>query len=162
MSGAPARQVRSTHDDRLVSDIHAQLNQTAVAEIVRPRSIGEIRAAIHRAAVEARAVSIYGGQHAIGGQQIGAGTILLDMSSMDRVVELDPTAGEIEVRAGMQWPVLIASLIECRSDRSPSWGIIQALSFALLHRAVEAAAMTHPAGETAMAGAAVATARAVD
>ena len=78
------------------------MNQAAVAEIVWPRSIAEIRAAIDRAAVDGRTVSICGGRHAMGGQQFGAGAISLDTSSMDRVLQPGLIAGEIEVKSGMQ------------------------------------------------------------
>lgn len=61
----------------------------------------------------------------MGGQQFGAGTILLDMRAMNRVLSFDPAKGEIEVEAGIQWPELVAYLLEAQKGRERAWGIIQ-------------------------------------
>src|SRR5437773_2839890 len=73
----------------IVNDIHSQLNATRVESIVRPATIPEIQAVVKKAKRQKKAISITGGRHAMGGQQFGAGTILIDMSSMSRVVRFD-------------------------------------------------------------------------
>lgn len=108
-----------------VSDIHGKLYPTAVDRIVRPDSVAAIAAAIGEAAAEGRAVSIAGGRHAMGGQQFGAGTLLLDMSAMNRVLAIDLARGEVDVEAGIQWPELIAGLREAQRGQPAQWGIIQ-------------------------------------
>ena len=109
----------------LANDIHSQLNLTRVQRIVRPRFVEDIAAAIQIARAEGRAVSIAGGMHAMGGQQFGTDTILLDTRSMDRVLKFDPAEGQVEVEAGIQWPELVQYLIEAQKSRPQQWGIIQ-------------------------------------
>ncbi len=109
----------------LVNDIHSQLNLTQVHRIVRPDSVTAIQAAVRAARLEGRAVSIAAGRHAMGGQQFGAGTVLLDMGAMNRVLAFDDERGEVEVEAGIQWPELVAHLVEVQRERPRQWGIRQ-------------------------------------
>ena len=97
--------------DLVVNDIHGRLNATTVAAIRRPRSVEEVQGAIREAGAAGLAISIAGGRHAMGGQQFGTGTLLLDMTGLDRVLAFDERAGEIEVEAGIQWPALIDYLL---------------------------------------------------
>ena len=73
----------------IVNDIHSQLNPTQVRRVVRPTSVEDVRAAILDARTEGCAVSVAGGRHAMGGQQFGADTVLLDMRGLNRVLDLD-------------------------------------------------------------------------
>jgi FAD/FMN-containing dehydrogenase len=109
----------------LVNDIHSGLNPTEIAEVVAPRSVEEISAALARAAASDRPLSIGGGRHAMGGQQFAAGGTLLDMRAMDRVLGLDRERGLVEVEAGIMWPELVAHLIEAQRGEGPAWGIAQ-------------------------------------
>ena len=61
----------------------------------------------------------------MGGQQFGAGTILIDTRSMNRVLRLDPEKGQVEVETGIQWPELIDYLIKAQQGRPTQWGINQ-------------------------------------
>jgi len=108
-----------------VNDIHSQANKTLVDEIIQPSSIDDIRTAISKAKSEGKAVSISGGRHAMGGQQFGTGTILLDMSKMNRVLSFDVEKGLITVEAGIQWPELVNNLLDRQKDHWPQWGIRQ-------------------------------------
>ena len=114
-----------TATETTVTDIHGKLYPTTVHRIVKPTSVAEIAAAICTAADEGRAVSIAGGRHAMGGQQFGAGTVLLDMIAMNRIIALDCERGVVEVEAGIQWPELIAGLAAMQSNELEPWGIIQ-------------------------------------
>ncbi len=109
----------------VVNDIHSRLNETAVAGVARPESLEGLTRAIAEARAAGRAVSIAGGRHAMGGQQFGAGTVLLDMGRMNRVIGLDARAGVVEVEAGIQWPELVARLLLEQRGRSRPWGIVQ-------------------------------------
>jgi FAD/FMN-containing dehydrogenase len=109
----------------VVNDIQSQLNSTRVHTIVRPESMETIAAAIRGARSEGRSISIAGGMHAMGGQQFGAGTTLLDMRGMSRVLRFDNIKGEIEVEAGIQWPELVNYLVETQTGQGRQWGIIQ-------------------------------------
>lgn len=104
----------------VVNDIHSQLNATRVSRIVRPTTVAEVAGVMREARESDETISIAGGRHAMGGQQFGEGTVLIDTTGLDRVLQLDETAGEIEVEAGMQWPALIEFLRACSR-----WGIIQ-------------------------------------
>jgi FAD/FMN-containing dehydrogenase len=101
----------------LVNDIHSGLNPTKVAAIMRPTTVEGVVQVVRQTSV----ISIAGGRHAMGGQQFGAGMTLLDLSGLDRVIGLDREQGIVEVEAGIQWPALIAWLVEQRSG----WGVIQ-------------------------------------
>src|SRR6266403_94672 len=73
-----------------VNDVHSQLNRTRVARLVRPRSLEQLRETILQARGEGLAVSISGSRHSMGGQQFGAGMVLLDTRDLNRVGTLDP------------------------------------------------------------------------
>ena len=108
-----------------VNDRQSQLNRTLVAQIARPKSVDEIGALIIEAKASGRAVSIAGGRHAMGGQQFGQGTLLLDMSAFNRVIAFDRSNGLIEVESGIMWPQLIDYLHAEQKDSVETWAIRQ-------------------------------------
>jgi FAD/FMN-containing dehydrogenase len=108
-----------------VNDVHSQLNPTRVHGIFQPASSDDVRRAIHQARREGRAVSIAGGRHAMGGQQFGTDTLLLDMRGMRRVLALDTEAGVVDVEPGIEWPELIDELLRMQQGRERQWGIVQ-------------------------------------
>jgi FAD/FMN-containing dehydrogenase len=89
-----------------VNDIHSELNETVVEEVVAVDSLDSIQAAVRAAAESGAAVAIAGGRHAMGGQQFCAGGRLLDTRGLDRVLDFDSERGVIEVEAGLHWPGL--------------------------------------------------------
>ena len=109
----------------IVNDVHSQLNTTQVRRVVRPTSVEDVRAAILGARAEGCAVSVAGGRHAMGGQQFGEDTVLLDMRGMNRIIDLDHDAGRIVLEAGVQWPELLEHLAEVQRGRESQWGLIQ-------------------------------------
>lgn len=109
----------------LVTDIHGKLHPTLVHRVARPDSAAAAVAVVRQARREGRAVSVAGGRHSMGGQQFGAGTILIDMSAMNRIVAFDPDRGEVEAEAGIQWPELIEALRTVQEGHPEQWGIIQ-------------------------------------
>src|SRR5262249_107350 len=66
-----------------------------------------------------------GGRHAMGGQQFGAGTLLVDLRKMNRVLNLDTDSGIVEVEAGALWPELIVEYLDSQKDRPQQWGLAQ-------------------------------------
>jgi FAD/FMN-containing dehydrogenase len=108
-----------------VNDIHSRLNPTRVCRVERSQSIEDIQRCICRARRQGRAVSIAGGRHAMGGQQFGTDTVLLDMSAMTRVLALDHQRGHVSVEAGIYWPDLIEDLLGMQRNHRPQWGIVQ-------------------------------------
>jgi len=111
----------------VVNDIHSQLNPTRIAEIVLVESAEDIHATILKATVQNQSISIAGGRHAMGAQQFGTDTVLIDTTRLNRVLNFDGTKGLIEVEAGIQWPKLIDYLVETQKDVpwSQQWSIAQ-------------------------------------
>ena len=106
-----------------VNDVQSQTNATRVREIKTPASIDEFQSALAVARREDRAVSLSAGRHAMGGQQFGAGTILLDTDRFNRVVNFDRVNGRVTVEAGIQWPELIEALLTEQKGVAGGWGI---------------------------------------
>ena len=103
---SPLRRAREA--GALVNDVHSQLNATRVAAIVKPRDVDELagdRRDAHGAT--GTSVSIAGGRHAMGGQQFGEASVLVDTRALDRVLAFDAERGLVTVEGGIQWPALI-------------------------------------------------------
>ena len=64
--------------EHVVNDIHSQLNATRVDAVVTPRDISELAETVARARNEGQSVAIAGGRHAMGGQQFGDASVLVD------------------------------------------------------------------------------------
>lgn len=119
-------------DGVLVNDLHSQLNPTRVARIAKPASVAGLAGEIARARGEGRAVSIAGGRHAMGGQQFGDATLLIDTRGLNRVLNFDRENGVITVEGGIQWPELIKHINDFQAadhqlpdSPIPIWGIWQ-------------------------------------
>jgi FAD/FMN-containing dehydrogenase len=108
-----------------VNDIHSRLNPTVVDRIVGVRSSADARAAILAAAAEGKVICVSGGRHAMGGQQFAQGGILLDTRRYNAVRSFDRERGLIEVESGIQWPELIAWLVQHQTSDEHQWGIRQ-------------------------------------
>lgn len=117
--------VAETKKALVVNDVHSKLNETPVAEIVQPKNIREIQAAIKRARRENKRLSVAGGFHAMGGQQFLTGGILLDMSQMKGVLRFEPENEIIEVEAGIRWSELVDYTAAAQSGKENRVGIRQ-------------------------------------
>src|SRR6266852_1179226 len=108
-----------------VNDIHSQLNSTRVLEVLKPRSLEDVQSIIRKARKDRRIISVAGGRHAMGGQQFGTDTLLIDIRGLSRILHLDRERGIIEVEAGIEWPELMNGYLALQNgDRKP-WGIAQ-------------------------------------
>lgn len=121
ISGSLTAEPEST----LVNDIHSQLNSTEVLGIARPRSLEEVRRIVLTARENRKPISIAGARHAMGGQQFGSNTLLIDVRKLNRVLNLDRERGIINVEAGIQWPELIAGYLQLQNENNQAWGIAQ-------------------------------------
>ena len=121
MACRPPRAATSATTGPVVNDIHSQLNSTRVRAIKRPTSVDELQALIKAARRDGDAISIAAGRHAMGGQQFGTDTLMIDMNGMSRVIELDTAKGEIEVEAGIQWPALYRHLLSTQANPVRGW-----------------------------------------
>lgn len=106
-----------------VNDVQSQLNATQVRGIVSPQSSDDVQAAIQSAIKDDVAVSVCGGRHAMGGQQFGKDTILLDTAKLNRVLRLDKEKGLVTAEGGTQWPELIQWLLREQVDVEQPWVI---------------------------------------
>ena len=103
----------------VVNDIHSQLNATRVDAIVRPRDVEEAATVVADARRRGKSVSIAGGRHAMGGQQFGEASVLVDTRGLDRVLAFDAERGIITVEGGIMWPAVLEYLE--RAQRNADW-----------------------------------------
>jgi methyltransferase (TIGR00027 family) len=120
-----ASPIQSMSEETDCNDKHSKLNRTRVAGVIRPKSEDEVIAAILKAESEGMAVSVCGARHAMGGQQFGAGTLLLDVSGLVELHPVDTERGMVEAGAGLMWPQLIDGLLAQQEDRETVWSICQ-------------------------------------
>jgi FAD/FMN-containing dehydrogenase len=113
----------STHN--VLNDLHSRLNPTTVDSIHYPTSTDEVLSLVIHAISNNKSISISGGQHSMGGQQYGTGTVHLNMSGMNDVLKFDEEKGIVTVEAGIQWPELIEYLISSQNNSENQWGITQ-------------------------------------
>ncbi len=123
--GAATRAAGGIRSGLWVNDVHSGLNPTRVARIASPVTLAQLQEEVRRAGVQGNALSLAAGRHAMGGQQFGADTVLIDLNGLDQVLGFDTRRGEIEVQAGMRWPELVAFLVREQSGAPKSWGIRQ-------------------------------------
>src|SRR4030081_3854546 len=109
----------------LVNDIHSQLNSTHVQAISQPQSLEDVQSIVRTARKDRKLISVAGGRHAMGGQQFGTDTLLVDIRKLSRVPNLDRKSGIMEVEAGIEWPELIDSYLILQNGDRQSWGIAQ-------------------------------------
>jgi len=120
--GGPS--LASTHRTT-VNDMHSALNATVVGGTIVVESVPVLQHVVRSAAAADLRISIAGGRHAMGGQQFGTGTILLDMRRLSRVLEMDSERGLVVVEAGIDWPRLVNHLLWVGAGQPHQWGIIQ-------------------------------------
>ena len=109
----------------VVNDIHSQLNSTRVSGISQPRALEDVQRIVRTARKDRNVISVAGGRHAMGGQQFGTDTLLIDIRKLSRVLNLDRQHGILEVEAGIEWPELIDGYLALQNGESQTWGIAQ-------------------------------------
>ncbi|MCS5548764.1 MAG: FAD-binding oxidoreductase [SAR86 cluster bacterium] len=109
----------------LLNDLHSRLNPSLVDSIHYPKSTLDVLRLIKTAKQTNKSISISGGQHSMGGQQYGVGTLHISMSKMNDVLSFDRNKGIVTVEAGIQWPELIDHLIRVQKYSRRQWGITQ-------------------------------------
>ena len=109
----------------LVNDVHSALNATRVARILQPTNLAEIVSLVRSAATQKIPVSVCGGRHAMGGQQFGTDTWLVDLRKHASIGAFDEKRGLLTVDAGAQWPEIIAACHARHRPGAPAWGIRQ-------------------------------------
>lgn len=122
---ASAAAPRSNAESTEVNDIHSQLNSTRVSEILKPESLADVQDLVRDARKSGKVLSIAGGRHAMGGQQFGADTSLVDVRRLNRLLHFDRERGIVETEAGIEWPELIDGYLGLQHGASQQWGIAQ-------------------------------------
>jgi FAD/FMN-containing dehydrogenase len=120
-----SRRLAPEAESSLVNDIHSQLNSTWVSGISQPRSLEDVQRIVRTARKDRKVISVAGGRHAMGGQQFGTGTLLIDIRKLSRVLNLDRKHGILEAEAGIEWPELIDGYLALQNGESQTWGIAQ-------------------------------------
>jgi FAD/FMN-containing dehydrogenase len=72
-----------------------------------------------------KVISIAGGRHAMGGQEFGTDTLLIDVRKLNRIVDLNHNNGILEVESGIEWPELIDGYLTLQNESGQVWGIAQ-------------------------------------
>ncbi len=124
-SSSASKRLATEPGSILVNDIHSQLNPTRVLEIAEPRSLEDVQRIVRTARKDRKVISVAGGRHAMGGQQFGADTLLIDIRKLSRVLKLDRETGILEIEAGIEWPELINGYLGLQNLESRPWGIAQ-------------------------------------
>ena len=124
-SSSAARRLALESEPIQVNDIHSQLNPTRVLQISEPRTVEDVQSIVRSARKDQKVISVAGGRHAMGGQQFGTDTRLIDIRKLNRVLNLDRKTGIIEVEAGIEWPELIDGYLALQGGGGQSWGIAQ-------------------------------------
>lgn len=117
----PAQQSAGTY----VNDIHSQLNRTRVREVLTPKTATEVQQIVRQARRDKVSLSIAGGRHAMGGQQFGTDTRLLDMRSLRKMLDLDVPRKIATFEAGAEWPEVISDYLQAQQGKSNQVGIAQ-------------------------------------
>jgi FAD/FMN-containing dehydrogenase len=124
-ASSASRRPAAAPESIVVNDVHSQLNPTRVLGISQPGSLEDVQNLIRAARRDRKVISIAGGRHAMGGQQFGANTLLIDIRKMRRILTLDRNRGILEVEAGIEWPELIDGYLTLQNGDKEPWGIAQ-------------------------------------
>jgi FAD/FMN-containing dehydrogenase len=122
---APHGNAKEKHEAFFVNDIHSQLNSTRVLNVLEPRSLEDVQSIVRKARKNGSLISVAGGRHAMGGQQFGTDTLLVDIRKMGRLLHLDQERGILEVESGIEWPELIDGYLALQNGDTRTWGIAQ-------------------------------------
>lgn len=107
-----------------LNDVHSRLNATAVAGLLRPRSVDQACDAVRDCARLGRSTIPMGARHAMGGQQFLDGGWLLDTGGLDAILDFDTERGLLTVQAGVRWPAVLEWLAR-HPDNRRGWTIRQ-------------------------------------
>lgn len=110
----------------VVNDLHSQLNETQMADVIAPCTIAEAQQVVRHTRDAGHSLSIAAGRHAMGGQQFLEGGRLLDTRKLNRIIALDPDRGIVTVEAGIMWSELVSGLRDLQpDDTGDRWSIVQ-------------------------------------
>jgi FAD/FMN-containing dehydrogenase len=109
----------------LLNDAHSGLNPTRVRSKHAPTTLESLVKIVVDAASQKLSVSISGGKHALGGQQLATDAMHIDTTSLTRLFGLDSNNGIVKVEAGIRWPALMEGIEILQKDVANPWVIRQ-------------------------------------
>ena len=109
----------------LVNDTHTQLNPTYVDQIVYPNTVETVQDIIHKSTRNGNKICIAGARHAMGAQQFATDAILIDTTTLSKVLKFNKEKGIIEVEGGTRWPQVIGYLLQGQKGEKMQLGIAQ-------------------------------------
>jgi FAD/FMN-containing dehydrogenase len=109
----------------ILNDVHSQLNETEVLQVVRPQTLAEIQEIVREGREKKTPISVAGGRHAMGGQQFAVESLHLDTTGLNRVLDTDPVGGLLHIEAGADWPTIIEASHAMEAGVAKAWGIRQ-------------------------------------
>lgn len=112
------------HADALLIDDVSRLHPARVHAVVQHRELEGLQQALADAREDGLKVSIAGKRHSMGGHSFYEDAVVLDMTSFDRVLDLDPDARTITVQGGATW----RTVIEAANEHGLAVGVMQAYS----------------------------------
>lgn len=107
-------------DDVLIDDV-SRLNPTRVLKVVESDEVETIQEALREAREKGLKVSIAGKRHSMGGHAFYDDALVLDMTSFDDVLAIDPANKTITVQSGATWK----TVIEAANPHRLSVGVMQ-------------------------------------
>ncbi len=125
VSSFPWHEALAKRHGILVNDVHSQLNETQVSEIVYPRTVVDLRGIVDRTSKAKKALSVCGSRHAAGGQQFLSNNVLVDTTKFARVLNFDSDLGLITVESGIRWVELQAWMESHQSHSVKLWAFNQ-------------------------------------
>jgi FAD/FMN-containing dehydrogenase len=93
--------------------------------VFKPQSAEQLADILLSASQQGRTLSLAGKRHAMGGQQFGTDTDLIDVTSFNKIISMDKHGGIIEVESGIIWPSIINYCWNEQKDDAKPWGISQ-------------------------------------
>lgn len=108
-------------DGLLMNDV-GRLTPTYVHSVVESEEVEGIQDALAMAREQGLKVSIAGKRHSMGGHAFYEDALMLDMTSFDDVIAVDPAARTITVQSGATW----SDVIEAANPHHLSVGVMQA------------------------------------
>lgn len=95
----------------VINDV-SRLNPTPVSAVVQEKEIEGLQAALAEARERRLKVSIAGKRHSMGGHAFYEDAVVLDMTSFDKVLAIDPAAKTVTVQSGATWGEVIRAANE--------------------------------------------------
>jgi glycolate oxidase len=105
----------------LYTDVYRKLSEPVA--VVTPKSIEEVQSLVRLSAQYEFALDVRGGgaSYTDGYLSAGEGHVLMDLRSLNRVVEINEVDGYVTVESGATWSSLKDAL-DLRGLRTPFWG----------------------------------------